>query len=186
MSMKRRAFLGGLGAAGGLAFAPALAGAAPAARSPVFDRLRDAGIDIRARGEAITMQSSIMHEDVDVEVKTPRPGRVVSSNGKLSIALTPVAGRPDAVDVVSTLRIVPAFVTRYFITFDFRNWSRFNYVVLPGACYAGNRFPSRRAAYPPLLTERADIGPRLWWSTRPSWRRPRSGSSCRRCAWASS
>ena len=34
--------------------------------------------------------------------------------------------------------------------------------MLPGACYAGNRFESRRAAaYPPLLTERADIGPHV-------------------------
>ena len=33
--------------------------------------------------------------------------------------------------------------------------------MLPGAAYAGNRFEARRASYPPLLTERADIGPNV-------------------------
>src|SRR4029077_19531559 len=40
-------------------------------------------------------------------------------------------------------------------------WSRDNYVMLPGACYAGNRFESRFIGYPPLLTEPADIGPHV-------------------------
>jgi hypothetical protein len=159
MSMKRRAFLGGLGAMGGLAFAPTLGAAAPA-RSRVFDRLRDAGIDIRARAEYVSSRSSIMSEAVELALKAPHAGKIASSDGNLALALTPVAGRTDALDIVSTLRI--AAPTRYFVTLDFRSWSRNDYVVLPGACYAGNRFPSRRAgAYPPLLTERADIGPHV-------------------------
>src|SRR5204863_2818924 len=162
MSMKRRAFLGGLGAAGGLAFVPGLARAAPPQRGRILDRLRDAGIDVRSRAEAITLRSAISHESVEVALKSPHQTRVVSGDGKLSVALAPVAGRPDAVDVVSTCRIESPFVTKYFVAFDFRSWSRNNYLVLPGACYAGNRFPSRRAAgYPPLLTERADIGPHV-------------------------
>src|SRR5207302_1009317 len=32
---------------------------------------------------------------------------------------------------------------------------------LPGAVYDGNRFESRHIAYPPLLTEPADIGPNV-------------------------
>jgi hypothetical protein len=160
--MRRRAFLGGLSAAGGLALAPGLTRAAPAARNRVLDRLRDAGIDIRSRAEATTPRAATSSEAVELALKNPHPGRVASGNGKLSIALAPVAGRPDALDVVSTLRIDSALVTKYFVAFDFRSWSRFNYVVLPGACYAGNRFQSRRsAAYPPLLTERADIGPHV-------------------------
>ncbi|HEY7376830.1 MAG TPA: hypothetical protein VIF57_32025 [Polyangia bacterium] len=133
--------------------------AAPARRGPVFDRLRDAEIDIRARAEYVSSKSAIASEAVELALKNPRPGRVASSGGDLAIALTPVAGRPDAVDVVATLRI--AAPTRYFVTLDFRSWSRGNYVVLPGACYAGNRFQARRASYPPLLTERADIGPHV-------------------------
>ena len=169
MSMKRRAFLGGLGAGGGLAVFstfstlspfPALGRAAPARRSLVFDRLRDAEIDIRARAEYVSSKSAIASEAVELALKNPRGGRVASRDGNLAIALTPVAGRPDAMDVASTLRI--AAPTRYFVALDFRAWSRNNYVVLPGACYAGNRFQSRRAAaYPPLLTERADIGPHV-------------------------
>ncbi|HMF44558.1 MAG TPA: hypothetical protein VKQ32_27980 [Polyangia bacterium] len=160
--MERRAFLGGLGAAGGLAFVPRLAGAASPPRSRGLDRLRDAGIDIRARVEAITTKSATSSETVELALKSPHQSRVVSGGGKLSITLAPVAGRPDAVDVLATTRIESSLVTKYFVAFDFRSWSRSNYVVLPGACYAGNRFPSRRAAaYPPLLTERADIGPHV-------------------------
>ena len=49
-AMKRRAFLRGLGAAGGLAFAPALAPRARrAAASRVLDRLRDAQIKVVSR-----------------------------------------------------------------------------------------------------------------------------------------
>ncbi len=33
--------------------------------------------------------------------------------------------------------------------------------MLPGCCYAGNRFESRFVGYPPLLTEPADIGPHV-------------------------
>ena len=47
--MKRRAFLRGLGAAGGLAFAPGLGRAAPAARGRAVDRLREAKIQIGSR-----------------------------------------------------------------------------------------------------------------------------------------
>jgi len=151
LSMKRRAFLGGLGAASGLALVPGLAGGAPADRNRVAGRLHDAGIDVRARAEAT--HSATTHETVEVALKNPHAGRAVSTDGKLSLALTAVAGRPDAVDVVSTCRIDSSMITKYFVAFDFHSWSRSNYVVLPGACYAGNRFPSRRAAaYPPLLT----------------------------------
>jgi hypothetical protein len=156
--MKRRAFLRGLGAVGGLAVAPRLGAAAPA-RNRIFDRLHEAGIDIRAHAGWVSDKSSIMHEEAEVALKPPHAGRVASRDGNLAITLTPVAGRPDAFDVVSTLRLSP---TTYFVALDFRAWSRNNYVVLPGACYAGNRFQARRAArYPPLLTERADIGPHV-------------------------
>jgi len=139
---------------------PGLAGGAPADRNRVAGRLHDAGIDVRARAEAT--HSATTHETVEVALKNPHAGRAVSTDGKLSLALTAVAGRPDAVDVVSTCRIDSSMITKYFVAFDFHSWSRSNYVVLPGACYAGNRFPSRRAAaYPPLLTERADIGPHV-------------------------
>ena len=43
------------------------------------------------------------------------------------------------------------------ITFD--NWDRNNYVLMPGAAYNGNRYPSRRINYSPKLLDPRDIGP---------------------------
>jgi hypothetical protein len=45
------------------------------------------------------------------------------------------------------------------VTLNFSKWSKENYVLLPGAVYAGNRFESRKIGYPPLLENPADIGP---------------------------
>ncbi|MGB9747110.1 MAG: hypothetical protein ACPLXM_09305, partial [Bacteroidales bacterium] len=41
------------------------------------------------------------------------------------------------------------------------NWSKENYVFLPGAVYNGNRFKSRRIEYSPKLLEPGDIGPEI-------------------------
>ena len=45
------------------------------------------------------------------------------------------------------------------VVFWFSEWSQANHVLLPGAVYAGNRFPSRRLRYSPKLYEVQDIGP---------------------------
>ncbi|HXU05190.1 MAG TPA: hypothetical protein VN903_29725, partial [Polyangia bacterium] len=160
--MKRRAFLQGMGsAAGGLAIAPALGLAAPA-RNQVLDRLRDAGIELRSHASLVSLAAAYGSVALEVALGSGRRSRDASREGTLAIAAAPVAGRSDVVDVVSTLRGGAASMTEHLVALDFRGWSRSNYVVLPGACYAGNRFQSRRAAaYPPLLTERADIGPHI-------------------------
>ena len=41
------------------------------------------------------------------------------------------------------------------------DWSTDNYVLIPAALYNGNRFESRHLAYPPLLTDPRDIGPKV-------------------------
>ena len=64
--MKRRAFLQGLGAAGGLAFAPTLGAAAPAARGRAVDRLRDAQIQIGSRIRMIERGSVQDHVSVEL------------------------------------------------------------------------------------------------------------------------
>jgi len=150
------------GAAGGLAFAPALALGAPAGRNQVLDRLREAGIEIRSRADIVSSKSAVTSEVLEVALANARAGGPARRSGALALSVVPVAGRPDAVDIVSTLGMSSPSVTAHLVALDFRVWSRNNYVVFPGACYAGNRFQSRRAAaYPPLLTERADIGPHV-------------------------
>jgi len=171
--MKRRAFLRGLGgAAGGLALRPALGVAAPAARNRVFDRLRDAQIDVSAR----VILGGRGREIVDVPLTGLRLGRRGGRDGAMALAASAVAGQPDAIDLVSTVRaregstregsmrespVRESSTIDHRVALDFRTWSRDNYVLLPGACYAGNRFQARRAAYPPLLSEPADIGPHV-------------------------
>jgi len=158
--MKRRAFLRGLGAAGGLAFAPALGrAAAPAARARAVDRLRDAKIQIGARASVVVQGGAA--ETIDVPLGAGRSARRAGRAGALVLTATPVAARADAINLSSTLRATRATVEEHAVTLAFDGWSRDNYVVLPGACYAGNRFQSRRAPYPPLLSERADIGPHV-------------------------
>ncbi len=48
--------------------------------------------------------------------------------------------------------------SKLFFSFNFKNWSDQNYVLLPAAIYAGNRFESRRIRYSPKLLNNKDIG----------------------------
>lgn len=45
------------------------------------------------------------------------------------------------------------------VELEVADWSVENYVLLPSAVYAGNRFPSRRIPYSPKLCQIEDIGP---------------------------
>jgi len=82
--------------------------------------------------------------------------------GLLALRVAAVAGSRDAVDLFATFRARPqAPVDSISLALDLDAWSGDNYVMLPGACYAGNRFESRFIGYPPLLTEPADIGPHV-------------------------
>ena len=100
--MKRRAFLRGLGAAGGLAFAPGLGAAAPAARGRAVDRLRDAQIEIGARIRIA--ENRLVHEEVDVTLGAGRSARRAEHGATLTLTATPVAGKPDAVDLAVDLQ----------------------------------------------------------------------------------
>ena len=94
-------------------------------------------------------------------------GRAVSARrelaaGTLALRAALVAGSRDAVELYVTFRAKPqAPASTVSLALDLDAWSRDNYVMLPGACYAGNRFASRFVGYPPLLTEPADIGPHV-------------------------
>ena len=94
-------------------------------------------------------------------------GRSVSARrelgaGSLALRAAPVAGSHDAVELFVTFRAKPhSAAGTVSLALELDAWSRDNYVMLPGACYAGNRFESRFIGYPPLLTEPADIGPHV-------------------------
>ncbi|MFZ4456853.1 MAG: hypothetical protein ACOYOT_11605 [Bacteroidales bacterium] len=72
------------------------------------------------------------------------------------------------------------------VEFQFADWDKANYVLMPAAVYNGNRFESRRIPYSPKLNDARDIGkdkptiitdvPRLNISDGPSLIQERSGS----------
>ena len=70
---------------------------------------------------------------------------------------------PPAVDLIATFKLERGAASEAAVglALAFSRWSRNDYVLLPGACYAGNRFESRHGPYPPGLTEAADIGPHV-------------------------
>jgi len=51
--------------------------------------------------------------------------------------------------------------TSISLQFEFDNWDKSNYVLMPGAAYNGNRFESRRIRYSPKLLDSRDIGPNM-------------------------
>lgn len=69
--------------------------------------------------------------------------------------------RNDALDVELLFKLLngAAPQTSVSIDFTFNNWSKSNYVLMPGAVYNGNRFESRRIRYSPKLLDSRDIGP---------------------------
>jgi hypothetical protein len=157
--MKRRAFLRGVGAAGGAAFAPRVSRAARGTAGGALERLKQARIAVSARvappgassggaGELLLGPGGAARRELPV--------------GTLALKATPVAGNRAAVDLYATFKAkAGAPAGTLSLALDFDGWSTDNYLVLPGACYAGNRFESRFVGYPPLLVEPADIGPHV-------------------------
>jgi hypothetical protein len=157
--MKRRAFLRGVGAAGGAAFAPRLARAARGASAGALERLKQAGVAVSARVAPPGVPSGGAGE---LPLGPGGTARRDLAAGMLTLRAAAVAGTRDAVDLYATFKAkAGAPAGTLSLTLDFATWSVDNYLLLPGACYAGNRFESRFVGYPPLLVEPADIGPHV-------------------------
>jgi hypothetical protein len=160
--MKRRAFLRGAGAAGGAVLGARFWRPAEAARPSVLarllDRLQQAKIAVAARltpsgGAEAALAELILGHAVSA--------RRDLAAGTLTLRAAPVAESHDAVDLFATFRARSAPAGSISLALDLDAWAPDDYVMLPGACYAGNRFESRFVGYPPLLTEPADIGPHV-------------------------
>jgi hypothetical protein len=170
-TVRRRGFLKGAALAGGAAAVGALPRRARAggARAGSPELLERAGLTASAR--ILRYGGSHPTEAVDVPLAPGGTARRQTADAVWSCALRATAvkppgakaPRPDAVDLVATFKLEKGAVTDAGIglTFSFARWSRGHYVLLPGACYAGNRFESRHIAYPPLLAEAADVGPNV-------------------------
>ncbi len=161
--MKRRAFLRGASAAGGAAFASRLWRPAEATRPGTFERplerLQNARIAVAAR---VAGPDAAGTGPAELMLGRATSARRELDAGTLALRAAPVAGIHDAVELFVTFRAKPhAPAGTVSLALELDTWSRDNYVMLPGACYAGNRFESRFVGYPPLLTEPADIGPHV-------------------------
>src|SRR4029077_17343537 len=71
--------------------------------------------------------------------------------------------QPDATELLATFRLIKGSASdaNVGVALELAGWAKSHYGLLPGAGDDGNRFQSRHIAYPPLLTEPADIGPNV-------------------------
>jgi len=169
--VKRRLFLKSAALGGGAAVASGAAlGLAAPTRGASLSLLERAGLAPAARLARHDGASALTLELVDVALPPGGATRRALGDATWSCALratpvkaTPKLARPPAVDLVATFKLEHGTATDVSLglALAFSRWSRADYVLLPGTCYAGNRFESRRIAYPPRLSEAADIGPHV-------------------------
>ena len=167
--MKRRLFLKGaaLGSGAALASGAGPAGYGGPARAAALGLLERAGIAPAVRLARYDGSHALTILDVPLAAGAAR-GKIGEATWSCALRATPVKGgppsaRPAAVDLVATFKLErgPTPEAAVGLALAFSRWSRGDYVLLPGACYAGNRFESRHIPYPPRLTEAADIGPHV-------------------------
>jgi hypothetical protein len=164
--MRRRGFLKGFGAAGsawaaGALMATPARGAGKAAtglarlkRWPgmIHGRLARFEDGHLAKSTVVALNPrAVVHAELDGATWT------------CALRTSAVKGRPDATDLLVTFRLIngTASGANVGVGLSLDGWTADDYVLLPGACYSGNRFESRHIGYPPLLTEPADIGPNV-------------------------
>ena len=90
---------------------------------------------------------------------TNAPVRFGGADWVANCRVEPVSGRREALDFFLNFKIAAGSAQNCSVgvRLIFDDWSKENYVLMPGAVYNGNRFESRRIKYPPLLENPADI-----------------------------
>ena len=165
--MRRRGFLKGLGAAGTTLAAGQLLASPPAAAAraagPGLAQLKRWSGALQAR--FARYDAGHLVREVRAALNPGAPARADLDGALWTCALraAPVKNQPDATALWATFRLTKGTASgaSVGVALALADWSRDDYVLLPGACYNGNRFESRHIAYPPLLIEPADIGPNV-------------------------
>ena len=168
--MRRRGFLKSVGAAGSAVAAARLlagtaAGAAAASRAP----RPSAGLPLLRRWPATIQARWSRFQESRLVSSTsaalnPAGGRVRAdldgAGWTCALRTSAVKGQPDASDLLATFTVVKGDCVGASVglAIELDGWSADDYLLLPGACYGGNRFESRHVPYPALLNEPADIG----------------------------
>jgi hypothetical protein len=167
--MRRRGFLKRLGVVGSAVASSRLL--APTARAAARNNNAAAAL-ARLKHWPASVQARIARYDGGRLIKEARvaldAGAVAHADldGAIwtcALRAQPVKAAADAVDLLVTFRLTKGTCTgaNVGVALELGGWARSDYLLLPGAVYDGNRFESRHIAYPPLLTEPADIGPNV-------------------------
>ncbi|WP_316788261.1 hypothetical protein [Pedobacter frigoris] len=86
-----------------------------------------------------------------------------TENWQLQLQTSKVAGQPDAIDVTAgvTLEKGIAVSAAVAVSFDFSNWSRENYVLVPAIVYNGNRYHAIGTSYNPPYPKEMYYNPKV-------------------------
>jgi hypothetical protein len=170
--MRRRGFLKSLGAAGtAVAGARLLAGPVTDAVAATRQPQPSGGLSLLRRWPATIRATWSRFDDSrlvnSVSAALDPAGGVGRARAELdgagwtcTLRAIPVKGQADAGELLATFKLVKGACagTSVGLAIDVDGWSPDDYLLLPGACYNGNRFESRHVPYPALLNEPADIG----------------------------
>jgi len=94
-----------------------------------------------------------------------KQSKMVTNNNvwQLKLEERPVINHPEARDVTANIVLTKgeAHSTAVGVSFDFGNWSRDNYVMVPASIYNGNRYLSLGNGYGPTYTKDMYYNPRV-------------------------
>ncbi|HEY3377493.1 MAG TPA: hypothetical protein VGL77_08365 [Armatimonadota bacterium] len=117
----------------------------------------------RLRVQFSSYTDARLEQQQTVDIDAAIPTGVCAFNGarwRYALELVETSGRVGIADLTVTFTLQEGIATdtSLGVQYVFDKWSTENYVAMPAALYAGNRFDARRMPYPPLLDDPADIG----------------------------
>lgn len=130
---------------------------------PIGNALKRIGADVAA--EIRTYDGSRLRTAAVIPSESLFDGRSVSDAGgrswRADLAAQRVADDPESLlsALTVTLDTDCTESASAALVLTFGSWSVENYVLMPAAVYAGNRFESRAVPYPPVLSKPEDLGP---------------------------
>src|SRR6478609_2761280 len=84
-------------------------------------------------------------------------------NWKMQLHAKPVTDHPEAIDVSASFKLTEgvSLSAALSVSFDFSEWSRNNYVMVPASIYNGNRYHSIGESYNPAYTKDMYYNPKV-------------------------
>ena len=96
---------------------------------------------------------------------TSQKGEIKTDEGKWKthLAVSKVPNQPEALDLTATFKLMDGVATStgVALSFDFNQWGKENYVLVPAIVYNGNRFHTVGNGYCPTYTKEMFYNPKL-------------------------